>query len=279
MSELEDQLARKILVLLGHCEQFDSSFDVAWIAEIATDVRVLVHDTDRSRSLLGQLQHLGRGSRTLHFLDTTGTGRGGVQTRAREGTLPDGFPLCSLRLGPRGRNHVSYVARSDGDQSRFVSFDEWWTKPIVRLTTGETKSRKWLINTVANKDGGAHVDLEGRPAAYLRLIRGGETGARFSVTDDGLTSVSFQVDNETGLPIPGDPNINAIPGCIRQIGHEVLRTLTAPYPDFVNYEPPADDKRPYPGETNQAGHVPQVGVTVHHPYQLLAGSLQQHLLA
>ncbi len=27
------------------------------------------------------------------------------------------------------------------------------------------------------------------------------------------------------------------------------------------------------------GHVPQVGVTVHHPYQLLAGSLQQHLLA
>ena len=25
------------------------------------------------------------------------------------------------------------------------------------------------------------------------------------------------------------------------------------------------------------GHVPQVGVTVHHPYQLLAGSLQQHL--
>ena len=28
-----------------------------------------------------------------------------------------------------------------------------------------------------------------------------------------------------------------------------------------------------------SGHVPQVGVTVHHPYQLLAGSLQQHLLA
>ena len=29
----------------------------------------------------------------------------------------------------------------------------------------------------------------------------------------------------------------------------------------------------------KTGHVPQVGVTVHHPYQLLAGSLQQHLLA
>ena len=27
------------------------------------------------------------------------------------------------------------------------------------------------------------------------------------------------------------------------------------------------------------GHVPQGGVTVHHPYQLLAGSLQEHLLA
>ena len=31
--------------------------------------------------------------------------------------------------------------------------------------------------------------------------------------------------------------------------------------------------------TANEGHVPQVGVTVHHPYQLLAGSLQQHLLA
>ncbi len=31
--------------------------------------------------------------------------------------------------------------------------------------------------------------------------------------------------------------------------------------------------------TTCRGHVPQVGVTVHHPYQLLAGSLQQHLLA
>ena len=30
---------------------------------------------------------------------------------------------------------------------------------------------------------------------------------------------------------------------------------------------------------DERGHVPQVGVTVHHPYQLLAGSLQQHLLA
>ena len=27
------------------------------------------------------------------------------------------------------------------------------------------------------------------------------------------------------------------------------------------------------------GHVPQGGVTAHHPYQFLAGSLQQHLLA
>ena len=32
-------------------------------------------------------------------------------------------------------------------------------------------------------------------------------------------------------------------------------------------------------DARAVGHVPQGGVTVHHPYQLLAGSLQQHLLA
>ena len=36
---------------------------------------------------------------------------------------------------------------------------------------------------------------------------------------------------------------------------------------------------PAPGWRPPEGHVPQVGVTVHHPYQLLAGSLQQHLPA
>ena len=38
-------------------------------------------------------------------------------------------------------------------------------------------------------------------------------------------------------------------------------------------------KRPHSSLGRLAGHVPASGVTVHHPDQLLAGGLQQHLLA
>ena len=49
---------------------------------------------------------------------------------------------------------------------------------------------------------------------------------------------------------------------------------------FVAHEQ-IDVSEEWQGEIDYAlrtGHVPQVGVTVHHPYQLLAGSWQQHLL-
>ena len=49
----------------------------------------------------------------------------------------------------------------------------------------------------------------------------------------------------------------------------------------IELRQPGDEEPIAVGRANlwAEGHVPQGGVTVHHPYQLLAGSLQQHLLA
>ena len=72
-----------------------------------------------------------------------------------------------------------------------------------------------------------------------------------------------------------------VPGATLSIAHQRVTVGIAPvvrpaageavFPEalFAPAAVPAEDE----------GHVPQVGVTVHHPYQLLAGSLQEHLLA
>jgi hypothetical protein len=94
---------------------------------------------------------------------------------------------------------------------------------------------------MTNKEGGAHVDLEGRPDPYLRLTRGGGSGAKVSQSADGTTEVSFSLNPKTLVADDGDPGINPAPGLIRQIAHELLRTLVAVNPDLVNYEAPKLD--------------------------------------
>jgi len=42
----------------------------------------------------------------------------------------------------------------------WTDFDSWWNKIIFRNPDDTTLSRKELVLSVANKDGGAHIDME-----------------------------------------------------------------------------------------------------------------------
>lgn len=237
-SELLEILRQKIVVLQGHCELFDASETEEWATEIATDIGVLVHDSNAgSRSLLGQLQHLGFGKTTLQFLDTSGTGSTGIEAQPRGVGWTDGFPLTALRVDLDVPSAVC-VANTNPPpgQSRRVPFLEWWEKPILRLLSGETYSRGWLIRISANKEGGAHVDLESRPPAYLRLRTGGETGFRWSIGPDGNLGIGIRF--EEGGIAQGDAGVSPLTACIRQIAHELLETLRTPYPEYVTYVQP-----------------------------------------
>jgi hypothetical protein len=97
----------------------------------------------------------------------------------------------------------------------------WWTEPIMPTSTPDgfdhtpRYSREDLVLSVANQDGGAHVDQ--RDAGYDQLtrdyftievaIRSGDTVAPYK-------------------PVQG----NAVNVCIRQIAHEVLFTLSVDLP-------------------------------------------------
>jgi len=203
--DLQAQLREQLRFLLTSCERYDQG-DKSEAKRIAVPIRTLVHDTGNSMSLLGQLG-LGR-----KFLDTAFD-------------VPDDVVQqvwrCRLAL-PDAITPGAWAPLLDGSTSRIVDFDEWWTETVVTDAKGNTFSRSDLILNVANTDGGAHVDptLE---RTYAELTRENSCQMLFGTIDmshgwpESLAGHKFfQMESP----------VNA---SIRQVGHEVLKTLIPGY--------------------------------------------------
>ena len=68
--------------------------------------------------------------------------------------------LTSMGLGGDG---IAFLPRTidqieQSERSRYVAFEEWWTRPVLLDSNGAEFSRKSLVLALANKDGGAHID-------------------------------------------------------------------------------------------------------------------------
>lgn len=197
---LRAHLTEQVAFLRASCRAFDQG-EVAEAKRIAVQLRVLLHDTRRSRSLLSQL---GSGF-NWRFADTAFPfnprnmlGHHGLVSIKIENTPPTGKasyePLCESTRG----------------LSLFVPFRVWWATAIVfRDSQGALFTRKDVVLTVANQDGGAHVDPE-LDGAYAALSKENSLGWQFKVDDEDV-------------PWPSNP----VPASIRQVGHEVLITLEA----------------------------------------------------
>lgn len=94
--------------------------------------------------------------------------------------------------------------------TKWRSFDDWWLTDVFIDANRNALSRKDLILTAANQDGGTHVDPE-LEEVYARLAR-----------ENFLEAVGS--DGRTSYPVAG-----ALFSAIRQIGHEVLKTLKSDY--------------------------------------------------
>lgn len=96
-----------------------------------------------------------------------------------------------------------------------VSFEEWWNKNIIKDMQGNTFSRGKLINSVCNKDGGAHIDAK-LNENYANLTRNNSFG------------ITYELKNSSG-PIPGVELAS-----IRQITHEVLKSLKDEFQEYFD---------------------------------------------
>lgn len=195
--ELLQLLAEHEAFLERSAQAFDDGYE-AEAKRLAVVLRVLLHDTQVSHSLLKQLRVKDR----LAFLDTA--------EPIHPGNLMPTPGLVMMQMtttadGAEGR-YVAPLGMSRPSGSKQVSFAGWWMNPVMKVDG--VWSRRDLVLALANTEGGAHVDPE-LDERYEQLAK-----------KNGFGWVAASPAGER--PFVG----NAVAVATRQIAYEVVETLT-----------------------------------------------------
>lgn len=136
----KEQLGRQLRFIERSSQSFDKGFlDEA--IRIATAIRVLIHQTDRSDSL-------------LHILGVRSTVK--ILSSIMRPDVSIGV-LC-LFDGVSTLTMDGLEPNLDLSQAKPVGVQFWWNEVAVVTGPEIIQTRKSIILTAANKDGGAHVD-------------------------------------------------------------------------------------------------------------------------
>lgn len=200
--ELINHLKEQICFLISSSMSFDRGHKEE-AKRLAATLRLLLHDTERQISLLKQL-----GKKQCLFYDT-----------ACEYNPKNMVPT----MGLIAFSTCGYVALLDNlpeaRSSKKVSFDYWWKDKIVfDDKQGNLFTRKDLICFVANQDGGTHVDPK-LNKSYADLTRFNSLGWNIQINRNG-----------ENIEVESNPVLISI----RQIAHEVLKTLKYEFPNILN---------------------------------------------
>jgi hypothetical protein len=201
-----DDLVVQLKAQVGFLERSAAAFDQGYDDEatrLAVVIRVLVHDTSNSHSLLGQLGE----KSNLAFLDTAAP--------ILAGNLLGTPGLVLFRSDGR---QVTYAPKLDESLRRNAKpFERWWHDPVTKDSDGTLFTRRDYILALANKEGGTHVDpnLNAEWAALTRR-----------------NSLGFFGANSKGQSVPlGSP---AAPS-VRQIAYELDQTLRSQLAHLLQY--------------------------------------------
>lgn len=149
---LNQKLKEQITILKKRMSEFDRG-DELEIFNIATIVRVLVHDTRNSHSLLNQLgikdNIYFHSFASKYCVQNMMSYTGLVGIRMETGT---GLSFIG----------VSKTIKNDPEKKINLlchKFDDWWTEVVIDDKKKQF-SREDLVLFLVNKGGGAHIDLE-----------------------------------------------------------------------------------------------------------------------
>ena len=198
--ELINHLMEQIAFMKASAAQYDNGFE-GEAKRLAIAIRILLHDTENSKSLLAQLD-----KKDIPFYDSA---------IKYEPNAFQSFCLTSIRMTTGRGAGAEYKAPLDDREMEKIGFGQWWEENVIfKDGSGNKFARRELVRNVADKDGGAHVDPK-LQEAYANL-------SRFNLT--GLKSyVNGKQKNFKNTPV--------LPS-IRQIAHEVLKTLKDEFPDL-----------------------------------------------
>lgn len=192
--ELEELLQEQIQFLESSAEAFDKGFE-GEAKRLAVTIRVLLHDTKNSHSLLSQL-----GKKDISLWDT-------ALPNDPDNELPHGGLIYIAKIGKETKY---FPMLDDVLKMQPIPFEDWWKASVFMDDQKATLSRRDLILTAADQDGGAHVDPK-LNETYARLGKENSLGwiAR---------------DPEGPKPVLGPER-----AAIRQVAHEVIKSLKPGY--------------------------------------------------
>jgi hypothetical protein len=163
-----DDLLAHLRDCVGYLQRSAISFNQGFLSEakrMAAATRMLLHDTRESHSLLEQLGY----KRQMRFINSAHpvvphnlVTHQGLVAFGMNGNTPSFIALWNV---------ASYAGHSRGYQS----FNDWWNYVVIIDANRVEFTRRDLILTLANQDGGARVD-PGLDVAYANLTRNNSLG-------------------------------------------------------------------------------------------------------
>lgn len=195
-------LARQLRFLEASVKGLDSG-DAGEAVRIATVIRVIVHQTPKSTSLLTQL-----GAPATALLSTTRgffeDGSGEKPWMGAESFHYDGAGF----LRQTGDGLLYRPKLGDGSYRGYLPAPDWWRQVIFGLDPATIYSRRTIVLGAANQDGGAHVDPN-PDERYLRLAYKQEFGVL----------VGKSLEGEVRIPLFGYHVV-----ALRQMAYELLNS-------------------------------------------------------
>jgi hypothetical protein len=206
--QTDDDLRNHLMDQIQFLQRSIILYDTGLINEakrMGVIIRLLVHDTPKSVSLLSQLN-----MKNILFYDTSHD----YDPTNLAPTL--GLILTRTSVNP---TFVKFIPALDGREeykNRKISFEKWWDKIVLADKVNNKFKRIDLILSVANKDGGVHVDPQ-LDKSYGELTRKKTLGVKFVINN-----------------LVKEHGIEPIFASIRQISHEILKSLKDELPDMFN---------------------------------------------
>lgn len=189
--DFKAHLTRQLSFLLRSCQSYDAGFHDEAV-RIATVVRVIIHGTGSSTSLL---KHLG--ATNISLISTVSELTTEVVSFVGMGRYRVGFGEGSFlpQLG-------------DGWMQKNLPVSEWWSQVVMVLDSKHQITRKNIVLAASNKDGGAHVDAR-LTDEYAALAKDGAVGSFVYTTQGNRDEKSIN---------------NAHFVSLRQMGYELLNS-------------------------------------------------------
>ncbi len=186
-------------------------------------IRTLFHDTQLSHSLIGQIEkdkdHLNFNVSNRKIEHNEIIYYGSIFVAIFD------FPYLS-----DGNYYNTYLFDPEHhNANRTINFSTWWNDTVLKvLNTNFT--RKKLILTIANQDGGAHYDPN-LNSNYLNIING-STGFNIIVSSSDLSILGISNYSKENVVFE-----DAHLALMRQIVHETIITLIKHYNLDISYDP------------------------------------------